>query len=100
MPHYLASVPVKGRLRRIWFDAEDEEDARVVAQHCHAGLEGPGERPKAEQVAYGLKEARELLGGVSRATIYNWVAIGRLERVPQTRRLLLTRESLERAARG
>ncbi len=97
---YSAAIPVAGELRRIWFDAVDEDDARRVALACNAGLEGAAMRPEPSRVAFNLQEARELLGGVSRATIYNWVAVGRLERVANTRRLLVTRESLERAARS
>ena len=96
---FSAIIPVDGELRRVWFDADDEDDARRVAVACNAGLEGAAVRPEPTRVAYSLQEARELLGGVSRATVYNWVAVGRLERVPNTRRLLVTRQSLERAAR-
>lgn len=99
MPQYSALIPVAGELRRVWFDASDEDDARSVAVACNAGLEGPAKRSEPSRVAFSLQEARELLGGVSRATVYNWIAVGRLERVPNTRRLLVTRESLERAAR-
>lgn len=101
MPQYSAIIPVSGVVRRIWFDADSDNDARILAAHCNAGLEGEARRPDVPvPVAFGLKETRELLGGVSRATIYNWVALGRLERVPNTRRLLVTRESIERAARS
>lgn len=97
---YSAVIPFRGELRRVYFDAEDAEEARGLAMACNAGLEGPASRPEVPlPVAYGLKEARELLGGISRATVYNWVALGKLERVAGTRRLLLTRESIERAAR-
>lgn len=97
---FAAVIPFRGELRRVYFDAADAEEARGIAMACNAGLEGPAQRPEVPApVAFSLNEARELLGGVSRATIYNWVALGRLERVAGTRRLLLTRESIERAAR-
>jgi hypothetical protein len=97
---YSAVIPVDGELRRIFFDAADVDDARRTAIACNAGLEGEARRSEPARIAYSLQEARELLGGVSRATVYNWVALGRLERVPNTRRLLVTRQSLERAARA
>jgi len=96
--NYSALVPCRGRLIRIWFDAVSEEDALSVAQACHGGLEGPSPAPAPEQLAVPIKKARELLGGVSRATIYNWLAVGQLDRVPGTSRVLITRSSIERAA--
>lgn len=94
--HYAAVIPVKGELHRIYFDASDVEEARQVAIACHAGLEGEARRPESPApVAFDMKEARSLLGGVSRATVYNWLAEGRLERVPGTRKVLITRSSIE-----
>lgn len=98
MREYSAMVPVGGRLVRIHFDATDERDALNVAIACNGGLVPGGGEPVQEPVAYDVKKVRELLGGVSRATVYAWLAVGRLERVPGTRRVLVTRTSLERAA--
>ena len=74
----------------------------MVAASCNAGLQGeaftPNPAPADLPFAYDQRKARELLGGISRATLYNWLAVGRLERVPDTRRVLITRQSLERAA--
>jgi hypothetical protein len=104
MPRYCAIIPVRACLRRIFFDAADEDDARLVAASCNAGLQGealtPNPAPAEPPIAYDQRKARELLGGISRATLYNWVAVGKLERVPDTRRVLITRSSLERAAAG
>lgn len=114
MREFAAMVPVGGRLVEIRFDALDERDALSVAIACHGGLvpDGavpsggaavPGWRlpsvrpaPAPEPVAFDLHRTREILGGISRATVYAWLALGRLERVPGTRRLLITRSSLER----
>ena len=98
MREFFALVPVAGRLVRIQFGASDERDALNVAAACNGGLAPGGGEPIQEPVAYDVKKARELLGGVSRATIYNWLAVGRLERVPGIRRVLITRTSLERVA--
>lgn len=97
--YFSALVPVRGKLRRIVFEAEDESDALCVAEAARAGLEGPALKPGIpEPLAYPIKEACRLLGGVSRATIYNWLALGELERLPGTARVLITRRSLERKA--
>jgi hypothetical protein len=106
MSRYCAIIPVRGDLRRIFFDADSVEDARLVATSCNAGLQGeaftpnPAPAPVDPPFAYDQTKARELLGGISRATLYNWLAVGRLERVPDTRRVLITRSSLERAVSG
>jgi hypothetical protein len=98
---FSAITPVAGEIRRIFFDAESHEEAVKIAAACNAGLEGEACRPVTPvPVAFGVQEARELLGGISRATIYAWLALGRLERVPNTRRLLVTRESIERAVQA
>ncbi|MFZ9725647.1 MAG: helix-turn-helix domain-containing protein [Ilumatobacteraceae bacterium] len=98
MPQYTAVIPVAGTLRRIWFDAESVDEAREIATRCNAGLDGEAKRPDAElPVAFDEKKARELLGGISRGTLYNWVAAGRIERVWGTRRMLITRKSIEKA---
>jgi len=99
MREYSALVPVAGRLVRIHFDAIDERDALNVAMACRGGLTPDAGEPVAPgPVAYDVKKARELLGGISRATVYAWLAVGRLERVPGTRRVLITRTSIERVA--
>lgn len=46
--------------------------------------------------SYELDKARELLGGISRSTVYREIHNGLLERVPNTRRVLITRESIEK----
>jgi hypothetical protein len=96
---YQAIIPVDGEVRRITFDAADLIEAKRVAAACNAGLEGEA-IPDAVPEAFGVQKTRELLGGVSRGTIYNWLAVGRLDRVPGTRRVLVTRSSIERAARS
>ena len=94
---YSAITPVSGEIRRIFFEAADIEEARRIAAGCNAGLEGEAKRPEVPvPVAFNLREARALLGGISRATVYNWVAVGKLDRVPGTRKVLITRKSIER----
>lgn len=92
-----------GSIRRVTFEAIDLAEAREIAAPWAVGVEGEGGGllpPPELPHAYNEKESRRLLGGISRSTLYNWIAIGRLEKVPGCRRLLLTRESIERAARS
>jgi hypothetical protein len=88
-----------GALRRMNFEASDEAEARDFAIRCGAGLEGESTRSESRfeplPVAYDAKTARRLLGGVSRSALYKELVLGRLERVPGTRRVLITRTSLE-----
>ena len=49
-------------------------------------------------LAYDLKEAQKLLGGLGRTSVFRWIKMGRLERIGGTRRVLITRKSVERAA--
>lgn len=98
MREFAAMVPVGGRLVRIHFDAADERDALNVAVACNGGLVPGDFEPRRDPVAYDLAQAQQLLGGLSRGTVFAWLAAGRLERVPGTRRVLITRSSLERAA--
>ena len=95
--HWSAVLPVNGKPCRLLIEAETEEEATLIASKANSALEGPAIRPKIpEAQAYGCKEAQRLLGGVSRWTLYRWIALGRLERVDGTRKVLITRRSLER----
>ncbi len=91
---------VGGGVRRVILEAEHLEEARQVAQRWAVGIEGEApDRPLPKPVepeAFNLDDTRRLLGGVSRATIYRWCWEGRLQRVPNTGRLLITRKSIER----
>jgi uncharacterized protein with von Willebrand factor type A (vWA) domain len=98
---YSAVYPVSGSLRRMFFEAENEQEARDFAAKCGAGLEGPATHvadwlPAEAPENYDEKTARRLLGGVSRSTLYRELALGKLERVPGLRKVLVTRRSLER----
>ena len=98
-----------GDVRRLWFEAPSEEKARDFARRCGAGLEGASDRPDTTvplPEAYDEVTTRKLLGGVrddgtpgvSRSFLYKELTLGRLERVPGTRRLLITRASIEKWA--
>lgn len=91
-----------GKVCRMWIEAESERKAREFCQRCGAGLQGLAEPPRSESPlpeAYDEKTARRVLGGISRTTLYAELATGLLERVPGTRRVLITRRSIERRCR-
>lgn len=74
--------------------------AEVIARNVATPQVTPQATPQVEH--YPLATACQLLGGVSRSTIYRELHMGLLERVPHTRRVLITRDSIERrkSARG
>jgi len=93
-----------GRLRRLWLEATDESEAYEFCIRIGAGLEGEALHPESAgptlPEAYDAKTARRLLGGISRSSLYKELILGNLERVGGTRRVLITRESLERRCRS
>lgn len=91
----------EGQIRRVIFEAKDGGEAQLLAKQWGMGVEGeaaafPGETPLPLPEAYDEKTARYLLGGISRTTLYSELATGRLERMSGTRRVLVTRRSIER----
>ncbi len=93
---FAALVPLAGKARRITFDADDSADALGVAVACGAILDGEAIKPEDQKpIAYDLPTTRRLLGNVSRGTIYNWSAVGRIERVPNLRTILFTAKSVD-----
>jgi hypothetical protein len=97
---YSAVYPVSGSLRRMFFEAATEQEARDFCARCGAGLEGPATQPAlspAEESEYAdEKTARRLLGGISRSTLYREIALGHLDRAPGIRKVLVTRQSIRR----
>lgn len=90
---------VQGEMRRVFFEAIDDQEARELCVRWGCGLEGKSTRPEPgrESVpeAYDQETACRLLGGISKSTLYRELQDGKLERVPGTRRILVTRSSLE-----
>jgi hypothetical protein len=93
---YSAVYPVSGCLRRLWFEAASDTEALAFAARCGAGLEGPATAPAGsmEPESVDEKTARRLLGGISRTTLWRELALGDLDRVPGTRRVLVTLSSI------
>lgn len=90
-----------GEIRRVVYEAKDIAEARELAAKWGVGIEGeatafPGDSPAPLPEAYDEKTARYLLGGISRTTLYAELATGRLQRLAGTRRVLVTRRSIER----
>ena len=90
-----------GELRRVILEARDLAEPKQIAAKGDIGIEGEavgftGECPPPLPEAYDEKTARYLLGGISRTTLYAELATGRLQRLAGTRRVLVTRRSIER----
>ena len=91
-----------GTSRRVTFQAVDMAEAKALADRWGVGVTGEVVaqlEAATESVlpqAYAWKEAARQLGGVSRSQIYTWLVLGHLSRLPRTRRVLITRESLEK----
>jgi hypothetical protein len=90
-----------GIVARLWVEAESEASARELCVRCGFGFVGLSEQPRATAQpvpeAYEAKTASAILGGLSRSTLYRMVIRGDLDRFPSTKRLLITRSSLERS---
>ena len=96
-----------GSVRRITLEAETTLEAQEIAAVWNVGIEGETAELTAAAAAtavppeaYDLVTARRLLGNVCRSTVYNLLAVGDLERVPKTRKVLITRKSLEARCRA
>ncbi|MCB1103258.1 MAG: hypothetical protein H7A44_11115 [Opitutaceae bacterium] len=90
-----------GEIRRVVYEAKDIDEAKQLAAKWGVGVEGETvtistESPPPLPEAYDEKTARYLLGGISRTTLYAELATGRLKRLSGTRRVLVTRRSIER----
>ncbi len=109
MQTYSAICVDQGTIRRVWFEAADADTARAFCLRKDLGLEGPAtpvarmtpanEEPQPEPETYDAKTACRILG-VSLATLYRWLDDGRLRRVGGTRRMLVTRQSIELLTRS
>ncbi len=100
---FSAVYVVQGRMRRMFFQATDDAEAREFCAHWGSGLEGESTRPATAPEhlpeAYDQETARALLGGISKSTLYREIQDGKLDRLPGTRRILITRLSLEARSR-
>lgn len=99
---YSAVLVDAGQIRRLWFECDNEENAHAFCIRVGAGYEGRSTTPESQVApppeAYDERTTRELLGGISKSTLYRLLATGKLDRVPGTWRVLVTRRSVERLA--
>ncbi|WP_138223267.1 helix-turn-helix domain-containing protein [Nibricoccus aquaticus] len=91
-----------GKIHQITFKAPDIDAAANLAAALGCGLEGEATTSQATPPpsllpeAVDEKNARHMLGGISRTTLYRFLVRGKLERVAGTRKVLVTRRSIER----
>lgn len=108
-----AGVYVKdGAARSIHFEATSFEEAKQIAQLWGVGVSGEVPASTSACVAhvampeaYDEVSAGRMLSGnpakpLSRSSLYRLVAVGKLDRLPGTRRFLITRQSIERYSRS
>jgi hypothetical protein len=88
-----------GAVRRMVFEANGPIQANELALKWGIGIEGEAaaiNNPEPIPEAYDVKTACRMLGGISRKSLDRDLKIGLLERVEYTRRVLVTRKSIER----
>lgn len=94
---------VDGSVRRMTMEAESLAEARGVASKWGVGIEGEGSgfasSPAPVPEAYAEGQARKLLGEISRTSLYRMLIRGDVDRLPGTRKVLVTRASIERFCR-
>jgi hypothetical protein len=103
MTCYAGIYIIEGSVRRITFEAANDEQAHNIALKWGVGVEGVSTSsvaPAPLPEVYDAKTACKLLGGISRTTLYKELLAGTLERMPETRRVLVTRKSIERRCGG
>lgn len=111
MTRYAGVYVTDGGVRQVTFEAASPDEAKQLAQKWGVGVTGEARETPASGGASAIPEAYDeetagkLLTGnpekpLSRSSLYRLVAVGALERVPGTRRFLITRSSLERYCQG
>jgi len=105
MNFYQGVYVMSGKVGRLTFEAEDADQAQQLASKWGVGVEGEAaalHSATADAIpeAYDVKTACRLLGGISRKTLYRELILGNLQRIPNTRRVLVTRKSIEKRCRS
>ena len=100
---YRAIYVAEASVRNVTFEALSLEEARRLATGWGFGLEGEvteeNSRPQcnaAAPEAFDVTSACRIMGNISRTTLYRLLIRGKLERLPATRKVLVTRRSIER----
>ena len=100
---YRAIYLAESSIRQVTFEALCLDEARRLAAAWGFGLEGEvvgeGDDTQGQTVgpeAFDVTKACRILGDISRTTLYRLLIRGKLERLPATRKVLVTRRSIER----
>lgn len=93
-----------GQVRHMTVEATDEQEARSLGANPQPfGVQGEampcGSPAATASPVFDLREVTNLFK-VSRGTVHRWLIEGRLERIPDIRKILITRESVERQAKA
>jgi len=103
LKRYRAVYIVQASIRRMTFEAQSLEEAQRLAAGWGFGLEGEATEEAAADVrrpvaaeAFDVPSACRVLGDISRTTLYRLLVRGKLDRLPATRKVLVTRRSIER----
>ena len=103
LKRFRAVFCVQASIRRVTFEALSLDEAQELAATWGFGLEGEASaEPEVETrrhvptEAFDVKSACRVLGCISRTTLYRLLVKGQLERLPSTRKVLVTRRSIER----
>ena len=100
---YRAVYVAASTIRKVTFEACSLDEAQRLATVWGFGLEGEvvgeGDDTQGQAVgpeAFDVTKACRILGDISRTTLYRLLLRGKLERLPATRKVLVTRRSIER----
>jgi hypothetical protein len=103
MKRFRAIYLTESCIRKVTFEAPCLDEARRLAAGWGFGLEGEEaeELPQFQSSsfapeAFDVANACRILGDISRTTLYRLLLRGQLERLPATRKVLVTRRSVER----
>ncbi len=100
---YRAIYLAESCIRNVTFEALCLDEAKRLVTGWGFGLEGEvteePHRLKGNTVApeaFDVASACRIMGDISRTTLYRLLLRGKLERLPATRKVLVTRRSIER----
>lgn len=85
----------------VFFRAKDRNSALKTCKRLGLGLKGESEGFRAKHNSIqpmfcDAKTAMNLLGGISRSTLYKELTLANLQRVPGTRKILITLDSIKK----
>ncbi len=101
LKYYEALHIVESRFRKIYFEARNDDDAKMMCKQFGLGLVGESARIESdakvpEPTYYDSTVARKLLGGISRSTLHKELVLGNLTRAAGTRKILITADSIKK----